>query len=321
MASRVNPRLVGGFVLVAVALGVAAVLLFGSGRLFRTTVTLVSYFDGSVAGLNPGSAVRFRGVEVGEVKETRLNLPGERLMQEFAIPVIWELDVDRIRSRGGDLRRDFTSPAVLDSLIDAGLRARLGVESLLTGRLFLDLDVYPEREAEFVGGPDIPYPEVPTLPTEFKEIQEQVETILQVISSIDAEAFVEAVTGTVEGIERFVGSEDLETAIGGLSGTIEEVDETLERARSMFASIDTTVSPIRRRWESTTDSLSVTLRELRATLGSVRTVLEPGSPLTVELETALRDFSEAARSLRALADYLERNPSAILRGKPEDEDQ
>jgi hypothetical protein len=49
--------------------------------------------------------------------------------------------------------------------------------------------------------------------------------------------------------------------------------------------------------------------------GSIRTDLEPGSPLTYKLNNTLDDVSSAARAVRQLADYLEQNPSAVLRGR------
>jgi len=312
---------VGAFVLVAVALTVTAIVVFGSGRLFRTTYTLVSYFDGSVSGLYPGAAVRFRGVEVGEVKEARLNLGGsDRLLEEFAIPVIWELDIEKIRSRGGVATRDWENPAVLDTMVHVhGLRARLGVESLVTGRLFLDLDVYPDREAVFVGGDDLPYPEVPTLQTEFREIQEQVEKILAVISAIEVEPFIDALTGTVSGIREFVDSDDLGQVITDISTAIQDISRTLGDARELMASVDTTVAPLRASYTAAADSAAATLGELRSTLETARGVIAPGSPLTFQLEQVLSDLAATARSLRSLADFLERNPSAPVRGKPKDD--
>ncbi len=321
MASRANPRLVGAFVLVAVGLMVIALVVFGSGRLFRDSLTVVSFFDGSVSGLAPGAPVRFRGVEIGEVKEIRLNLE-EGLVGDFSIPVIWELDIDKIRARGGVPRRNWEDPAVLDTLIHQnGLRARLGVESLVTGRLFLDLDVYPDREAVFVGGPDLPYPEVPTLQTEFREIQEQIEKILAVISAIEVEPFVDALTGTFSGVREFVSSDDMSRAIASVSEGVDELRGTLAEARSLMVSVDTTLAPLRTSHTAATDSAAATLGELRTTLESVRAVIEPGSPLTFQLEQALTDLASTARSLRSLAESLERNPSSLIRGKPTREEQ
>ena len=64
---KVNSKLVGAFVLGAIALFMAAVIVFGKGHFFRPTLPVVMYFTGSVKGLQAGSAITFRGVTVGQV--------------------------------------------------------------------------------------------------------------------------------------------------------------------------------------------------------------------------------------------------------------
>ncbi len=99
MNKKISPTLIGGFVLGAVILLVIAVIAFGSGRLFRKTKEFVVYFDGSVNGLNIGAPVKFRGVEVGSVKNILLQL--EKGMEVQSIPVVFEIDLKKITSRGG----------------------------------------------------------------------------------------------------------------------------------------------------------------------------------------------------------------------------
>ena len=74
MSARANPAVVGGFVVGALVLLVAAVLLFGSGAVLRERVPVVAFFSGNVRGLQEGSPVEFRGVRVGTVTELRLTL-------------------------------------------------------------------------------------------------------------------------------------------------------------------------------------------------------------------------------------------------------
>ena len=71
MGKRLNPAAVGVFVLGALALTVMAVVLFGSGKLFRKTHEFVIYFGGDVSGLRVGAPVKFKGVEIGQVNQRR----------------------------------------------------------------------------------------------------------------------------------------------------------------------------------------------------------------------------------------------------------
>ena len=98
MNKKMSPAMIGAFVLGAVALIVIAILVFGSGRLFRQTRTFVLYFDSSVNGLRVGAPVKLKGVEIGSVKDIRL-LVGQGTAGD-EIPVIIEIDLKKLTRRG-----------------------------------------------------------------------------------------------------------------------------------------------------------------------------------------------------------------------------
>ena len=101
MASKASARAIGGFVIGALLLTLVAIGLLGSGNMFRQTFNFVSFFDGSVAGLEAGAAVRLRGVRIGQVNDVRLAIPGEdRARTEFQIPVLYEIDKDLLVKHG-----------------------------------------------------------------------------------------------------------------------------------------------------------------------------------------------------------------------------
>ena len=86
MAAKASARAIGIFVVGAILLMLAAIGLLGSGNLFRTTFNFVSYFNGSVAGLDPGAGVKLRGVKIGQVTEVRLAIPGEpRVLDDLSL--------------------------------------------------------------------------------------------------------------------------------------------------------------------------------------------------------------------------------------------
>ena len=74
MSKQANKTVIGIFVVGAIALVIAAVLILGSGKLFKQTLRAVCYFEGSVGGLNIGAPVVFRGVKVGSVTDVLLSL-------------------------------------------------------------------------------------------------------------------------------------------------------------------------------------------------------------------------------------------------------
>ena len=74
MKKRINPTRIGVFVVGAIALAVAAVIVFGGGRFFAEKETYISFFEGSVFGLNQGAAVNCRGVRIGSVTDIKLQI-------------------------------------------------------------------------------------------------------------------------------------------------------------------------------------------------------------------------------------------------------
>lgn len=123
MSKRPSAAMIGAFVLGAIGLAVLSVVLFGSGRLFRETVPFVLSFSGSVNGLNVGAPVKFKGVEIGSVTDVRLTLGEGTAAPVTRIPVLIEIDQDKVESQGS--RADLWDPAVVKALIDAGLRGQL----------------------------------------------------------------------------------------------------------------------------------------------------------------------------------------------------
>ena len=304
MSRRANPALVGAFVLAGLALGVVGVTVFGSGRLFRESTPFVCYFEGGVHGLNPGAPVKFKGVEIGSVK--RIMLRFEKTPGDVSIPVFLEVDAEKFERAG--LQPNF-APEAIKTAIDQGLRARLESESLVTGLLFVNLDFFPESTARFVHpGGDVQ--EIPTLPTTIEQATLAAKQILDRLENIDLKAAVDAATQTLNAIRDVASSRELKDAIASL-------DDTLASVQKLSASLDRSVGPLGDSLRTTAERAQVLEEELRKTLDSTRALIEPGSPLSYQLQNTLQEVSAAARSVRSLAETLERDPSAIVRGRGE----
>jgi paraquat-inducible protein B len=163
MGKKANPAVVGAFVLGAIALAVVGVLVFGSGKYFRTKVEAVMYFPGSVNGLSIGAPLKFKGVDIGTVSNIQLVLSAGTDGPTARIPVYVQLDPSKIISAGSDIR--LPDPVARDELVQRGLRAQLQSQSILTGLLFIQLDFFPDTPATYV----LPQPsdpaEIPKIPT------------------------------------------------------------------------------------------------------------------------------------------------------------
>jgi len=311
MRKKLSPTLIGGFVIGAITLLVVGLMLFGSGPLFRTTHEFVIFFDSSVSGLRSGAPVKFRGVEVGAVKSVLLDLPHLPADYEIgAVPVIVELYEDEIRHRGG--RANLDDPGEIERLIDLGLRAQLQSESMVTGRQYIALDVHPGSPVVYFDLPNSPYKEIPSLPTPFAALQQQLTRFVNELSEVDVDSIAESINGTLAGVRNLVNSPAILHAVASLDTTLQSIDGAVREMKQLAQDIQEDVIPMTAGLDS---AATRALDQVGATMAAIRLQLEPGSPLTYELQSALRELAETSRALTEFVDYLERNPGALLRGR------
>jgi paraquat-inducible protein B len=281
VAKRPNPTVVGAFILGGALLIVAALAIWGSGKLFERRYRYVCYFPGSVNGLAVGAAVKYRGVPVGEV--TGLRIRFEQGPKDARIPVFVELSGRRVRELGSV---EEPTPKLLRDLIQSGLRARLDSESFVTGQLYVNLDLFPDTPINLVhaqGG----YPEIPTIPTQLEEATRSLSALLAQLKQADVAGTARSLSSAIEGLNRLVNTP-------AVARTLAELPSTVATVRRLVQNVDTDVG-----------KLGENLQSLLAVRG----------PLFVELQRALVDVQRAAEAVRALADFLQRNPNALIVGK------
>lgn len=303
MGRRANPAVIGAFVLGAVALVVVAVTIWGSGKLFQRRFAAVCYFPGSVNGLAPGAPVKFRGVEIGEVDDIRLLYAQERGLPR--IPVFLQIDGQRMRELGAT--RD-PSLELLRGLVDQGLRARLQAQSIVTGVLYVEFDLLPGTPADMMQLADASTPEIPTLPTPLEEATRTVSDVLAQLKEVDFKGIGAAVRQAVDGVNRLANDPRLLAAVQGLP-------DLITGANRLLATLDAQVAPVGDGLRNVSADAREALRSLRATLDGIQGLVAPDAPLAVELSQTATDLGRAARGLRDLADFLERNPSAVVFGR------
>jgi len=350
MSKQANKKAIGAFVVVALALAVAAIIIFGSGKFFVKTSQYVAYFQGSVKGLSVGAPVVFRGVKIGQV--TKINIYADQRDRSFEIPVFMEIDPENFKHLGPVAENQ---EQYLQDLIKNGLRAQLQMQSMVTGQLMINIDFYPDTPVRMIGGQTIMLPEdVKELPT----IQTPLQKIETTLENIPIGEIAKSINKSLQGIEHIVTSEDLAKSLDYFKQTMKDlrdlarhVDEkidplsadlgqTLKDTQRLIENVNKQVESLSASLKKTSDTagaaltdarkltkdingqvktlagdLAKTLQKAQETLASVNSAIGEGSPLRIQVETAVAELSQAARSIRVLADYLQRNPDALLRGK------
>jgi paraquat-inducible protein B len=345
MAKEANKTLIGTFVLGALALIVVGILLFGGGRFFKQSEDIVAYFDGSVKGLGVGSKVQLKGVTVGQVKDVRLLFNQDNL--SFINRVIIETapgKVSGISDIGDKLTlREYDSEEIIDGLINRGLRAKLDVESFITGKSMVVFDFLPETHIK-LRGIEPEFIEIPTVPTDL-------EKIAKTISELPLEDLVFQTRHAVAGINKLVRSPELTEAVQALNQTlknteklVENIDkrinpiasrleETIKDYGKLARNVDARVGPMatsitatardtqkliraaERRLDEVLISAQAALEQAEKALVPVKNFASEDSPFRYNLSQTLQELTEASRAIRELAEYIERHPEALLRGK------
>ena len=330
MKTKISPTLIGAFVVGALALLVVALIAFGSGRLFRKTQEFILYFDGSVNGLRIGAPVKFKGVEIGSVKDIKLEIGLGKEVRK--IPVIIEIDLKKVIRRGV-AREKAMDPNTMKAFVKQGLRGQLATESLVTGVLYVALDWFPETPLVFVqpAGEEFQYGEIPTVPTELEQFQANATRVIQKLEAIDLQRLAESITKAGDGVGQLANSPALKSTLQSLDRTMPQVQEAIADFRRLTTTANTKVGTVSDDFHdisadlqrtltvarSTIEQIAVTMKDAQETIVSARATIDPNSPTFYELTRSLREVSGAARSLRVLANSLERNPQSILSGNPE----
>jgi len=315
MSQRANSTLIGAFVVGAIALIVTAFLLLGNVGLFEDREKVVMYFTGSVEGLNKGAAVNVRGVKVGTVID--INIEFNPLDGEFYIPVIVQFEPDAVEDVRTIQVPDPDDDHLKYMIEELGLRAQLKLQSVLTSQMAIQLDYHPNTEVHLHGDGELP--EIPTIPMAFEKFSEQ-------LQEFPLDQILNDITSTLSSINEIVSSPDVMKAIGALNKTMESLDELAsnindnlqplaDNTNKTLGSVDELAQNLNRNVQPLADNTKNTLLDAQKALRQIEALLNEDSAQVYNLNIALEEIVNAARSIRIFAETIERQPEALLKGR------
>ena len=261
----------------------------------------VLHFEDSVRGLTVGAPVEFKGIKVGSV--TDVHLEYNEKTASFRIPVLVEIEPERIAARGEQLQR--ASRDVFEGLIKRGLRARLQTGNMLTGQLFVDLVIQPKTPLK--RGEKNELPTVRGVGME--QIMASAGSIMEQLGRVDYAALGADLQGTLKGANVLVNGPHLNKAL-------EELATTLKSVRVLLGALEGRAEPIADNLERTLVAAREALEKAKSTMALVDGAIAPEAPLHHHAVRLAQELTITTRSLRHLVETLERNPQALLLGKP-----
>ncbi|MFO7724385.1 MAG: MlaD family protein [Oceanipulchritudo sp.] len=324
MSKQANFFAIGLFIIIATALGAAAMLIFGSSIVANRTTTLLATFQGSVHGLRDGAKVKAYGVEIGAVREILIHR--DSASGETVVPVLFSIKMDELCILLG-----YESPEAFEreagqTGFQRGARAMLRPESLVTGLLYIELTTNAVESEGYVLESER-FSEYISIPTVRTEMQVMIDSLLGIVREIEQSDFVGLIDETRDAVKdirtglRDVDIKRLETNINAL---LEETrtfvanpvfEDVLDQVSAVLVSLNSISTLLDERTEPALDRFAETLEGLDKVANEARAWLDPTNPLYGEMIEALDQVGDTARSLRQLAETLERNPNIILTGK------
>ena len=227
MSKPVNPYTIGAFLVGSLALLIAAILIFGGGQFFKKKSEYVIYFDGALNGLNVGAPVKLQGVQIGTVKEISLEL--DQKVTRISKPVVIEIDpAVMLDSSGHPLQAAATLKQRQQNakrLIDAGLKAQLQTQSLLTGLLYVEFNFFRDQPLKLTGLNYKDLPELPSIPTTVDQLKNTADEMLTKFRQLPIEDIVKDLAVTIKEIRDIVTSDELKKNRVALSKTLDETEK------------------------------------------------------------------------------------------------
>lgn len=311
--TRANPKIVGGFIIGGTLLLLLAIAGLVSGKWSTKSTTFVSYFPESVRGLQIGSPVTFRGVPLGEVSGIEAYMVNKDAGIEIA--VTYQVNLDRIHDPAGtvsELRSQGAAEAAR-FLAGKGLRAELQSTSLVTGQLYIDLDFHPSQPPRMVDV-STPVPQIPTAPTKLQQLSDRIEKFANSLAGLPLDEIGKTLNEALAAFRDLARAPEVRSTLSSAGAAGKDLSRTL-------ASVDALVGDLRGKVneadvKQVVGDLHRTLEAAERGLSQIQQTVAGTAGAQAELSYALSEIARAAAAVRVLAEYLERNPSSVLQGKP-----
>lgn len=338
MSKKADSTRIGIFVVLSFFLLVTGIVVFGGGKLFSNKNIAIVYFEGSLQGLNVGAPVAYRGVTIGEIKEIQIDIDAGTY--QITVPVLISLIPDKmIRVEGGSIKdQDHDINTFLKTMCDRGLRATLKTQSLLTGKLYIDLAIHENTEAIY-HDKEKKYLEIPAVPSELQQMTQA----MQSLDFLELAAKFSNTMGALEkmstSLEQALNSEEsrknlaiffasldrfhsilakfddnLLPLMGKIDTTFDKVALLTDSSNQMIGHVDAEIEPFFMTMKSTAQDMGVAMQATDLLMQNLQRTTDVESPLFFELTESISELGKAAKSIRTFTEYLDRNPQRLIFG-------
>jgi phospholipid/cholesterol/gamma-HCH transport system substrate-binding protein len=302
MATEARKLQVGIFVIAAVLIGLAAAIWLGASRYLADESRTATYFSESVQGLDPGAAVKYRGVPAGRVERIGIAPDGD------LIEVVMSVDTKFAKRM----------------LKDPNLRAQLQLSGI-TGLRYVEIDRHSgdalARSPQLSFHPE--YPLIPSTPSQFKAVQEALEDIYGRVMSVDLAGISADTRATLQAADQLLRDERVHQILTNMAEITDSARRATANVEQMTAGVK--LAPVVNELHQTTaqaKGLLVELRdgetgqELRAALREVDGLARTSQSFVLNLQVMVDRLNRTSENLEQLTDLLRQQPSRLLFSSP-----
>ena len=271
---------------------------------FGRRLFLVSYFEGSVAGLEVGADVTLHGLKIGEV--TDVDLVYDPKADQIVVPVHYVVEGDRIA--GIAARPDLPLGTGAAEMVKRGFRATLQAPSLISSGKIIAIEAVPDATpAELTrAGEEFVMPTAPG--AGFESLTRAAGEIMAKINAIDFAAIGRRIADVSKGLDEKINGPQLKNTLASLEATMKDVQDFSHK-------LDIDSGPALAKLPEMADQLDQALTRINKLAGSLNSAYGEDSRFSRELDRLLPQLNDTARSFRALADLLSRHPEALIKGR------
>jgi len=337
MSKKASPTRIGIFVILSFALFVAGIVLFGGGKMFSRKNTAIVYFEGSLQGLNVGAPVAYRGITIGEVKEIKVSINADTY--QIIVPVLISLMPDKmIQIKSSVNQADITVNTFLKAMFQRGLRATLKSQSLLTGKLYIDLSFHENKEAIY-HDQDGKYLEIPTVPSELQQMSKAMQslnfqelavkfsntldalekmsvTLEQALSSETSKKELAIFFASLDSLRSILAKvdEDIGPLLTKLDVNFDKIGRFSDSGTQMVGHLDSKIEPLLSSVEGMARDTSLAMRATDVFMSDINHSFAMESPFYFHLTEGVSEMGKAAKALRSFTETLDRNPQMFFFG-------
>lgn len=299
---------VGLFVLLCTAGLVAGLMFIGTDVLGKKVVLVETYIDESVQGLNVGSAVLHRGVNIGQVERITFvpieypMEPGSPEFRKFGRYVMVVMAIDPRKFPGVDSEPDMVI-AMLRNQVSLGLRFKLSYQGI-TGISYIEADyVDPQRNPELQVPWKPKYIYISSAPSLFTSFTHAIESVFQRLEKIDFEGLVAQLGNTFAAIETTLQDAEVGQIRQAIVDAIEDIKETNQYIQSLLERTD---SPMPGNIPQAVDAFRSTLSRLDELLARHE----------IDIDDVMANLKILIRNLRQVSESIKDSPAQLLFAAP-----